>query len=314
MRKVRFGSEAVLLGLMVALVLVALKLDPRFLSFEVQKDTISSIWEVALIAIPMTFVILTGGIDLSVGATMSLAAVGIGMAFEAKLPFGVAAMVGLVTGTLAGALNGVFVAKVKVHPLIVTLATLSAYYGLAEGVSQARPISGFPQAYLDFFAKETGLVSLTGWGTVVLIVLGVVVLARTTFGQNLFAIGLNELAVRFSGIRTDRVKFLAYTLAGSAAGLAAISYTARRNTAKADIGQGIELDVITAVVLGGTSIYGGRGTLVGSLLGVLLVHETRQFVSWHWERDELNFLVVGVLLILAVLANRVFESRTERAK
>lgn len=314
MRQFKWGSEAVLLALLVTLLALAFKLDPQFLSMRVQVEALSSIWEVALLAIPMTLIVLTGGIDLSVGSTMSLAAVALGMAFEAKLPLAFAVLIALAVGTACGALNGLFVAKVRVHPLIVTLATLSAFYGLAEGVSQARPISGFPQIYLDLFARNLGFVSLTGWLTVAVSFIGVLVLAKTVFGQALFAIGLNELAVKYSGIRVDRIKFLAYTLAGSAAGFAAVSYTARRNTAKADIGQGIELDVITAVVLGGTSIYGGRGSLFGTLLGVLLVHETRQFVSWHWEKDELNFIVVGTLLVVAVVVNRLFETARKQAK
>ena len=107
----------------------------------------------------------------------------------------------------------------------------------------------------------------------------------------------------------DRIKLLLYTLSGSAAGLAAVLFVARRNTAKADIGQSMELDVITAVVLGGTSIFGGRGHIIGTLLGVLLIHETREFVSWRWDRDELNFIVLGVLLILSVLLNSVLSPK-----
>jgi rhamnose transport system permease protein len=122
--------------------------------------------------------------------------------------------------------------------------------------------------------------------------------------------GHNETASRYSGLPVERIKLLIYSLSGAMAGLAAVLFVARRNTAKADIGAGMELDVITAVVLGGTSIFGGRGRIVGTLLGVLLIHETREFVSWRWNNDELIFVVVGVLLIAAVLINSAVTGRS----
>lgn len=258
----------------------------------------------------MTLIILTSGIDLSVGAAMSLSAVALGLGLESGKPAGLCVLLALLTGSAAGFVNGVFVAKVKVFPLIVTLATLSAFHGLAEGWSHARPISGFP--------PEMGLTIGGSVGPVVIVcvasVLAMTFLAKTEWGQALYAMGTNELATRFSGVKVDRIKLLIYTLAGTAAGLAAVFYAARRNTVKADVGQGLELDVVTAVVLGGTSIYGGKGTIVGTLLGVLLVHETRQFVSWHWERDELNLIVIGSLLLLSVVGNRLFSRSQERTQ
>ena len=142
-----------------------------------------------------------------------------------------------------------------------------------------------------------------------LAVVAAVVLARTPFGLSLYAIGHNPVASRYSGLPVARITVTLYTMAGAIAGLAAAIYVARRNTAKADIGSGLELDVITAVVLGGTSIFGGSGRIVGTLLGVLAIHETRKFVGWHWEREELNVIVVGGLLIAAVLINQLFEKK-----
>ena len=131
---------------------------------------------------------------------------------------------------------------------------------------------------------------------------------RTTAGRGLYAIGHNEEAARFSGIPVDRLKLLLYTATGLLAAIASLSYSTRRS-ATAEAGTGMELDVITAVVVGGTSIYGGRGNIVGTLLGVLLIHETRQFVDWHWQRSELTLMVIGALLILSVLGHRVLFPR-----
>ncbi len=185
---------------------------------------------------------------------------------------------------------------------------------IGEGISHARPISGFPESFTSVAAGSVAGLPLPGLVFTLAVVVSAVFLSRTVAGQSLYVIGLNETAARFTGIAVDRIKLAVYTVSGTAAGLAAIMFVARRNTAKADIGQGMELDVITAVVLGGTSINGGRGRIVGTLLGVLLIHETRQFVSWHWEKDELNLIVVGALLVVSVLVNALLSGRKARTE
>ncbi len=207
-----------------------------------------------------------------------------------------------VAGTVAaGALNGFFVARVRVHPLLITLATLAAYRGLAEGISRARPISGFPDRFL-----ELGSGAALGIPIPLLILLPAILVVgvlatQSAWGTWIYAIGGNERAARYCGLPVDRVKFLLYTFTGTAAALCAIVFAARRNTAKADVGSGVELDVITAVVLGGSSIFGGRGTIIGTVLGVLLIHELREFISWRWGHDEIILIVIGATLIGSVL-------------
>ncbi len=300
-----FWHEAVLLLLLAGLFACARVLDPAFLAPNTQTELLTHVWETALLAVPMTLLIVSGGIDLSVGATMALCAVVLGIAFAASVSVYVAALLAVLTGLACGLLNGVFVARVRVHPLLVTLATLAAFRGVAEGISRARPVSGFPPG----FAATLGTGGAGALCFAAAIVLAAVVLPRTTLGLTIQAIGFNETAARFSGLPVARVKILLYALSGLAAGLAAVLFVARRNTAKADIGQGIELDVIAMVVLGGTSIFGGRGSVGGTLLGVLLIHETREFVGWHWNRDELNLIVLGALLIVSVLLNRLLAPK-----
>ena len=305
-----YWHEVVLLGLLGGLVALAGALDPGFLSMQVQIELSTHLWEMALIALPMTLIIITAGIDLSVGSIMSLCTVALGLTFEAGFSPWIGAVLALVTGVAAGALNGVFVARVKVHPLIVTLATLSAFAGIAEGISLGRPISGFPNSFTALSQMSLWGLPLAGALFIGLAIAGGVILGRTPLGRSLYAIGHNETAARFSGISTDRIKMLLYTLSGAAAGMAAVFYVARRNTAKADVGAGMELDVITAVVLGGTSIFGGRGNIFGTVLGLVLIHLTREFVSWHWNRNELNLVVIGLLLIFAVLLNRMLSRKS----
>lgn len=297
--------EIIIALLLITVLAIAARLEPRFALAATQLELSTHAAELALLALPMTFIIISGGIDLSIGSTMALAAVVLGLLFESGVPIGVAAGAAIVTGAIAGALNGVFVAYVRVHPLIVTLASLAAYRGLAEGISLGRPISGFPA---DFLRLGGG--TIEGIPIPLLIVLGASVMFaavawRTGPGFRIYAIGDNELAARYSGVPVDRTKLLLYTLSGTGAGLAAVLVVARRNTAKADIGTGIELEVITAVVLGGTSIFGGRGTIAGSILGVALIHEVRELVSWHWRQDELILIVIGAILIVSVLLNNV---------
>lgn len=302
-------QEWVLLGLLGIVFFLARRLDPDFLLLAKQVGLSTRVWELALLAVPMTLIILTAGIDLSVGSTMALSAVVFGLCFSAHLPVAVGAILALLTGAAAGALNGVFVAYVKVHPLIVTLATLAAFRGVAEGLSRGQAVSGFPPGFTNLGQGVVAGIPIPG--LVFLTVLGVTAffLARTPLGVWLSAIGYNDTASRFSGIAVARIKLWLYTLSGLTAGLASLLFAARFDTAKADIGQGMELGVITAVVLGGTSIFGGRGRLLGTVLGVLLIHETREFVSWHWDKDELNLIVIGLLLVLSVLADGLLSRR-----
>ena len=305
----RYWHESILAALLIALLVAARLADPPFFSIVVQTELSTHVWELALLALPMTMIIITSGIDLSVGAMMALCAVILGLSYEAGISPWVGAWLALLTGVAAGAINGVFVAWVRVHPLIVTLATLAAYRGIAEGISLARPISGFPESFAVVGRGNILGMPIPGAIFAVAVLLAAVALARTPFGRSLYAIGNNEAASRFSGIPVTRIKMWIYTISGAAAALAAILFVARRNTAKADIGIGMELDVITAVVLGGTSIFGGRGRILGTVLGVLLIHETREFVSWKWDKDELNLIVIGALLIVSVLLNSFFSQR-----
>jgi rhamnose transport system permease protein len=312
-RSFAYWHEAALAVLLCGLMGAAAWVDPAFVQPATQLELASHMWEMALLALPMTLIIITGGIDLSVGSAMALCAVTLGLTYEAGAPVWIGVLLALVVGVAAGLLNGWFVASVRVHPLIVTLATLSAFRGIAEGVSLARPISGFPEGFGKLSGATIVGLPLPGLLFAAAVAVVAVMLAKTPFGRGVYAIGHNEAASRFSGIRVARVKLLLYTFSGLTAAVAAVLFVSRRNTAKADVGTGMELDVITAVVLGGTSIFGGRGTIIGTLLGVLLIHEAREFVSWRWNSDELNLIVVGTLLIAAVLLNSLLAVRGRRA-
>jgi rhamnose transport system permease protein len=306
------GHEIVLaVILLVSLVVLATQTD-RFLTPGNLLNQGRLMAEVGLVALPMTFIIITGGIDLSVGSIMGLCAIVLGVAWQnLGLPLEIAIVVALAIGTLAGALNGWFITRIGVPPLIMTLATLALYRGLAEGISQARSVRGYPEWFFQLGQGEVLGVPSQLWILVVAILAAAVVLARTTFGRSLYAIGHNELAARFSGIPADRYKLAIYTLSGFMAGLAGYIFVSRVSTTRSDMGTGLELDVIAAVVLGGTSIFGGTGSILGTMLGVILIQLLKNGLALTGVKGDATIVVIGSVLILSILITNWLRGRQE---
>lgn len=298
------ATLALLLILMLAAMHFAM---PGFLRPRGQLLLSRHLWELAILSLGMTMIIITGGIDLSVGSMMGLSAVVFGMIFEATGDVYQASAGAVAVGTVAGGVNGIMIARLRAHPLIITLATYAAFRGVAEGMSQGHSVTGFGDGFQQL-ARGTILgVPNPGWLFAALAAGCGVFLWKTPTGRFLYAIGHNQTASRFSGIRVDRIHFGLYTCSGFLAGLAAVIFVSRFNSARADAGAGFELDVITAVVIGGTSIFGGRGTIAGTVLGLLLIHETNQFVGRYWKISELKSIVVGLLLIASILVYRLLS-------
>lgn len=264
--------------------------------------------ETGLIAVAMTFVIATGGIDLSVGSILGLTAILLGVFWQSLgLPLPVAALAAIAVGTFAGFCNGFIITRFRVPPLIATLATLALYRGLAEGISQARSVRGYPEWFYVLGQGNVLGVPTQLWLLLIGIVAGAIVLTYTRWGRTTYAIGSNETAARFSGLPVDRTKLALYTASGFAAALAAVIFVSRVSTTRSDMGTGIELDAITAVVLGGTSIFGGRGTIVGTVLGLCLIQALKNGLSLAGVKGDGTIVLIGVVLILAVLASALFE-------
>jgi rhamnose transport system permease protein len=301
--------ELILSVLLAGVVVVAGWLEPRFVRPAVQVGLAGDAWALALLALPMTLIIITAGIDLSVGATTALCAVVLGLSVEAGLPVWAGVVLALLTGCAGGALNGTLVAWLRVHPLIVTLATLAAYRGVALALTRGRTIQPFPPEFARVAGDTFFGVPFPMWLFIAAALATAIFLTRTPYGRFLYAMGFNETATRYSGVPVRAIKLALYTLSGLTAGVSAVLLASRYEQAKADFATGLELEVITAVVLGGVSIFGGRGNVLGVVLGIALVHECQKFVTWHWRKSELNALVVGGLLIGAVLVNSLMTSR-----
>lgn len=302
MTRILIRHEAVLgIIFVLALFLMAGQSD-RFLTVANLLNQGRLMAEVGLIAIPMTFVIVTGGIDLSVGSVLGLCAILIGVFWQGfGLPLPLAMLLAVAAGTLAGYANGVIITRFRVPPLIATLATLALYRGLAEGISQARSVRGYPEWFAvlgqgSFLGVPTQL-----WLLGLVAGAGFFILQFTAFGRATYAIGNNEAAAEFSGIAVERTKLWIYTASGFVSALAALVFVSRVSTTRSDMGTGIELEVITAVVLGGSSIYGGRGMVIGTILGVCLMQVLQNGLSLAGVRGDGTTVVIGAVLIAAVL-------------
>jgi rhamnose transport system permease protein len=267
--------------------------------------------EVALIAVPMTIIIILGGIDLSVGSIMAFSAVMLGLSWQVfGLPLWLAVFVGMGVGALAGYLNGLIIVYLGVPPLIVTLATLAIFRGLSYGISQSRSFNGFPDSFAFWGSGEILGIPVQLYILLIVLVISAVILAATPLGRSIYAIGNNETAARFAGLRVGSIKILAYTMSGLMAGVAGFIFTSRVTSTRADAATGLELDVIAAVVFGGTSIFGGRGTILGTALGVVTIQLLRNGLQLTGVRGEGTVILIGSVLIVSILLNQLLEKTT----
>jgi rhamnose transport system permease protein len=290
----------------VALVVLAAQSD-RFFTPDNLLNQGRLMAEVGLVALAMTFVIVTGGIDLSVGSMLGLSAILVGVFWKnVGLALPVAMFLAVGAGGLAGLVNGVIITRFKVPPLIATLATLALYRGLAEGISQSRSVRGYPEWFYALGQGDAAGVPVQVWIMLVAVAASAGILGLTTFGRATYAVGANETAARFSGVAVDRTRLLVYTASGLMSGLAAVIFVSRVSTTRSDMGTGLELDVITAVVLGGTSIFGGRGTIMGTVLGLALIQALRSGLSLAGVKGDGTIVVIGLVLIGAILVSNLF--------
>jgi rhamnose transport system permease protein len=306
--------ETLLAAILVVALFILGLLNERFLTVDNLLNQGRLMTEVGLLALPMTFIIITGGIDLSVGSIVGLCAIMLGYSwknFGFPLPLAIAFAIGV--GGVAGFVNGLLITRVRVPPLIMTIATLALYRGLAEGISQARSVRNYPEWFFFTGQGEWFGVPAQLWILLAGIIVAGIVLDRTTFGRTLYAIGNNETAARFSGLPVDRVKLLVYTLSGLAAGVSAWVLVSRVTTTRSDMGTGYELDVIAAVVLGGTSIFGGAGTIWGTVVGLVMIQLLKNGLALTGVKGDATIIVIGAVLIASTLIASSLHSRSEVA-
>lgn len=294
-----------LIGLFLLVIVITL-LNPSFLSVNNLLNVLRQVSISALIAFGMTFVILTGGIDLSVGSTLALTgAVAASLLASGTDPI-IAMGLALMLGLLLGAINGVIITKGKVAPFIATLATMTIYRGLTLVYTEGRPVSGlgdslafqmFGKGY--FFGIPVPVITM-----IVAFAVLYFILHKTTFGRRVYAVGGNEEAAKLSGISPDRVKIAVYAITGLLAAMSALILTSRLNSAQPTAGEAYELDAIAAVVLGGTSLTGGKGWIFGTLVGALIIGVLNNGMNLIGVSSFFQQVVKGVVILLAVLIDR----------
>ena len=299
--------EALLVILLLISIVIGAVKSPYFLSGFNFYALTSNIMEIAIMALPMTLIIIAGEIDLSVASVLGLSSVVLGLLWERGLPMGLAIGVALLVGLVAGCLNGLLVTKLALPSLVITIGTLALYRGLAYVVLGDQAVSSFPTSFTNL-----GFGTIPGteipWSGLIFAILAVifgVVLHFSRVGRQLFAMGNNKEAARFSGINVSRVKLLLFIFSGVIAALAGVIFTARFSSARPDNAVGFELTVVTVVLLGGVNIFGGRGSLLGVVLAIFIVAILQNVLGLLNISGDIQSLMIGLLLILSVLGPNI---------
>jgi rhamnose transport system permease protein len=298
--------EGFLLAALVVIVATNSALSPQFMTLSNQINLFQLSIEKIIVALVMTLIIINGEIDLSVGSMMGLAACAFGWMFANGVPAELAIVIVLMIGVAGGALNGFFVARVGLPSLVVTLATLIGFRGLARVLVEDRGIGDFPD-WFDALGQQglIGDIPLSILVFVILFVVFYVVLQHSGFGRKTYLIGNNREVAAFAGIDTARHKLVLFVLSGAVSALAGLLFAARVGAVRGDVANGFELDIITIVLLGGVSIFGGSGSLVGTLLAVLIVLNLRNGMALMNVTGHIQTGVIGILLIASVIAPRL---------
>ncbi|ABF43894.1 ABC transporter permease [Deinococcus geothermalis] len=297
------GWDAIMLALVVAALLLGSQLSSAFLTGANLSNLSANLVEIALISLTMTLIIITAEIDLSVASILGMCSALLGVLWTAHVPMPLAILVTLGLGALAGFCNGWLVTRLGLPSLAVTIGTLALYRGLAYALLGDRAVADFPPFWtnLGFGVVPGTQLPIPIVAFVILAVITAVALHATPFGRSLYAIGANEVAARFAGLPVERTKLLLFVLSGLMSAFAGVIYTFRFSSARADNAVGLELSVIAAVLLGGVSIFGGRGSVIGVIAAVFLIGIIQNALTLADVPNEILTMVTGLLLILSVL-------------
>ena len=302
-----YRVELAMLGALALLCIILTLIAPNFLTAGNLRNVLWQVTAMGIIAIGQTFVILTGGIDLSVGGIAALSAMAGGLLMTAngdeRVTLGIIAT--LLIGLLAGTINGLIIAYGRLAPFIVTLGMLSITNSLTYVISDAKSITGLPDAYRIWGRGEIMGVPLYLMTFIMLFILGQIFLSRTKPGRFIYAIGSNEEAARLAGVNVRAYKTLPYAITGVLCAIAAIILSGKLGAIDPDTGTGLELRTIAAVVIGGTSLFGGKGSLYGTLIGVFLIGFLNNGLNLLRVNAFWQGTAVGVVIILSVLVERM---------
>lgn len=302
-RRALLRTDTALLLVLVAVLIWATLAVPFFAQAFTYSTMLVTIAPILLMVLPVTLIIVTGEIDLSVGSVLGVSSAIFGLLFSHGAPLPAAAVAAVLAGVLIGALNGFMVAVVGLPSLAVTIGTLALFRGVAVGMLGTTAITGFPTATTLWLRSNVGTTPLPRImvAIIILAVLFGVLLHATTFGRGIFAIGLSSETALFSGVAVKRTKLLLFIASGTVAAATGVLYTLLYSNAIGSNGIGLELQVVTAIVLGGVSIFGGRGTLAGAIVGALLIGTLSKALQLLNVGSDVISVITGGALILSVV-------------
>lgn len=295
----KFDQLGIVIVLIALVVIIGLS-NKNFFSQENVINVLRSTSYIFIIGIAMTFVLITGGLDLSVGSVMAVGGILAALAATNGVPLILSLLIGFAFGALVGIVNGLLVVKLNIPSLIVTLGMMYVCDGLALIITQGTPVYPLPEGFKQMGQGSVGVIPNVVVIAAVLAVIGAFVLKKTQYGRSVYAVGGNRETARLSGIDTNKVQISVYLLSGIAAALTGILMAGRLNSAQPSAGNNYELKVIAAAVIGGTSMFGGSGNILGTLIGALLmtIIENGMLLmklSAYWQS-----LIVGVIMVFAV--------------
>lgn len=295
------------MGVLIALIVLIVVMSVIAPNFATSSNLFAVLQQIAvngIIAVGMTFVILLGGIDLSVGSIVAFTGLVVGLAMKSGMPVIVALLIGLLIGALIGVFNGFLISKVKLQPFVATLGTMTMVRGLAYTITNGQPVYQLPESFKNF-AGSIGPIPKPVIVMIIIFIIGAYVLKFTKFGRHMYAIGGNKIASKLSGINVSRHEISVYMISGICCAVAAILLTARMGSAVATAADGYELDAIAAVAIGGTSMNGGRGTIYGTLIGALIIGVIANGLNLLDVQQGPQRFVKGAIIILAVVIEAV---------
>lgn len=299
--KFKLGREMITLIALLIIVSIFTIISPHYISGSNLIDIIDQTVINGLLAVGITFPILTGGNDLSVGSTLAIVIVVIGQFLVNGINPGVAIILGILVGLILGIVNGVLVSKMKLQPFVATLGTMSIYRGLAYTITGGWPVLNIPKSFRTMLDGDiAGKLSISVIILLVFAIICDIILKKTKQGIHIYSIGGNEEATKLSGIKVDRVKILAYGICGIAAALAGMIMLARLGTGEPAAGQGYELNAIAATAIGGASLSGGKGSVFGTVLGAILLSALKVGLIVVGVDTFWQYIATGGIILIAV--------------
>ena len=311
--KINFFNVALAVLLLVLFFAIGIKSPAFFKPNYLINVMLRNIVELGIMALPVTLIVITAGIDLSVGSTATLAGIVGGMVYESTGSGALAVIVALAVGLLCGWINSLLVTRLKIPAMVTTLATMYLFQGIARGITLGNSVYAFPAAkWLGNFTL--GGIPIQIFFYVILAIVFTLVLSKTCYGRKLYAVGLNEQASRFAGINTNRIKTIAYVLSGVLAAFAGLIMLGRFSSMKYTAGDSMNLKVVTMIVLGGTSINGGVGSMVGTIIATLIIAVLNSGLTVLNIPIDVQTIVQGSVLLISLITYALIQKRSKKIR